>query len=56
MNVDPGDVLEKGIGVMTKDRIDTFFSAMVKAGAISPDSDYSSAACCNSSAGVGMDL
>ena len=55
--VDSGDALEKGIGVMTKDRIDTFFSAMAKAGAISPDLDYSSAYTLQFvGKGVGMDL
>ena len=55
--VDSGDALEKGIGVMTKEHIDSFFNDMVKAGAISSDLDYSSAYSLDFvGKGVGLDL
>ncbi len=41
--IDSGDTLEKGIGVMTEDRIKDFYDKMVKAELVPADLDYSQA-------------
>lgn len=41
--VDSGDALEAGIGVMTPERVESFFEAMVEAGVVEPGLDWSQA-------------
>ncbi len=41
--VDSGDTLEAGIGVMTEERVGSFFQTMVEAGVVEPELDWSQA-------------
>ena len=55
--VDSGDALDKGIGVMTEEKVMDFYDKMVTAGVVAADLDWKSAI--NTSfvgTGVGMDL
>ncbi|WP_112323466.1 ABC transporter substrate-binding protein [Oceanibium sediminis] len=52
-----GDALEKGIGVMTDERVDAFYELMVDAGVVEPGIDYSKAYDTSFvGKGLGMDL
>ncbi|QYK40462.1 MAG: ABC transporter substrate-binding protein [Paracoccaceae bacterium] len=55
--VDSGDALEKGIGVMTEEKVKDFYDKMVAAGVVAADLDWASAIDFTFAGnGVGMDL